>query len=137
MKEINRKEYRYTFADGTEVSMTAKELGSEKWIEILMHMDHEEHNKERAETRRHVSFEEEDPDGTTFASDDNVEKFIENTMMLSKFLKGLTELERLTFIGRFMHGYSQQEMAETLETSQQMISWTEKKLREKIKKFYF
>ena len=51
--------------NGEVVTITAKALGDEtdKWIEILVHMDRTDLNNERAETRRHVSIDEEDPEG--------------------------------------------------------------------------
>ena len=56
MKKKQKNYYTYYFADGTKYTVTAEEVGQE-WINTLWDMHKDEFNRNRTETRRHVSIE--------------------------------------------------------------------------------
>ena len=138
MKDIKKTEYKYTYANGEVVTITAKALGDEtdKWIEILVHMDRTDLNNERAETRRHVSIDEEDPEGVIFASGDCVEQLVEDKELLMMFYKTLAGKERYVFLGRFYDGLTMEEVAHELHTTKGCVCKIEKKIMNKLKLFF-
>ena len=138
MKDIKKTEYKYTYANGEVVTITAKALENEtdKWIEILVHMDRTDLNNERAETRRHVSIDEADPEGVIFASKDCVAQLVEDKELMMMFYKTLAGKERYVFLGRFYDGLSMEEVAHELHVTKSCVCKIEKKIMDKLKLFF-
>lgn len=138
MKDIKKTEYKYTYANGEVITITAKALGTEtdKWIEILVHMDKTELNNERAETRRHISIDESDPEGVIFASKDCVEQLVEDKELMMMFYKTLSGNERYVFIGRYVDGLTMDEVAKELHLTKGRICQIQKIICSKMISFF-
>ena len=79
----------YKFADGT---VSIIEI-PEEWGEVVLSLDREEYNNNRAETRRHSSIDEIDPDGVLLSSDLNVERETIQKLEREALLRAITMLE--------------------------------------------
>ena len=93
-------------------------------------------NNERAETRRHVSIDEADPEGVIFASKDCVAQLVEDKELMMMFYKTLSGNERYIFLGRFHDGLSMEEVAHELHVTKSCVCKIEKKIMDKLKLFF-
>jgi hypothetical protein len=94
-------EYTYKFVDGSSVTLTARgdcanerKLISEKWLELLEEMDHEEQLNNRREKRRHCSLERRDPNGKYLFAQQGGENELERVLTWTAICQVLSKNER-------------------------------------------
>ena len=126
---MSRKlEYTYEFVDGNSVTLTAKgdcaderRLISEKWLELLEEMDHEEQLNNRRETRRHCSLERRDPVGMYLARRTGGEDELERVLTWTAICQVLTKNERFVAEKALIEGYTTKEIAEMTGVTERRI----------------
>ena len=138
---MSRKlEYTYEFVDGNSVTLTAKgdcadekRLISEKWLELLEEMDHEEQLNNRREKRRHCSLERRDPNGKYLVAQQGGENELERVLTWTAICQVLSKNERFVAKKAFIEGYSSKEIAAMTGVTKRRIQQIREQIREKIR----
>lgn len=134
----NKKEYRYTYANGEAVVLTTGNGDgqiSEEWIRILEDLDRQEYNNMHKETRRHCSLNAFDPDEYYLASGkDEFDDF--EAGILWEEMKGLLTETEIEIAGRiFIEGYSVKEAMAMMGLGKSRMYELVGSIRKKLKKF--
>lgn len=133
-------EYTYKFVDGSSVTLTARgdcaderKLISEKWLELLEEMDHEEQLNNRREKRRHCSLERRDPNGKYLVAQQGGENELERVLTWTAICQVLSKNERFVAEKAFIEGYSSKEIAAMTGVTKRRIQQIREQIREKIR----
>ena len=131
-------EYTYKFVDGSSVTLTARgdcaderKLISEKWLELLEEMDHEEQLNNRREKRRHCSLERRDPNGKYLVAQQGGENELERVLTWTAICQVLSKNERFVAEKAFIEGYSSKEIAAMTGVTKRRIQQIREQIREK------
>ena len=138
MKDIRKKEYRYTFANGDVIRISTELFGEEKekWIEILLRLDLDELSNAKKEKRRHCSLESVDLEEKVFVSDVCIEELVEDRVLMGMFYKTLVGNEKYVFIGRFCDDLTMEEVAKELHLTKGRVCQIEKTVLRKLRLFF-
>ena len=133
-------EYTYKFVDGSSVTLTARgdcaderKLISEKWLELLEEMDHEEQLNNRREKRRNCSLERRDPNGKYLVAQQGGENELERVLTWTAICQVLSKNERFVAEKAFIEGYSSKEIAAMTGVTKRRIQQIREQIREKIR----
>ena len=133
-------EYRYEYANGDVVVLTAEGGAADRsnqilgeWIRILEELDRIDYNSKQTETRRHCSLDAYDPDEYYLASVHDGFDELECAETWELMKEKLTEREQLIAERYFIKGYKPKEIADlfgiTPRRVQQIIRTIQKKLK--------
>lgn len=135
-------EYRYEYANGEVVILTAEGSAadksrqiSEEWIRILEELDRIDYNNDQRETRRHCSLDAFDPDEYYFASSHDGFDELECKETWDLMKRKLTERECLIAERYFLMGYKPKELAELFGISTRRVQQIIWRIRKKLKNF--
>ena len=137
---MSRKlEYTYEFVDGNSVTLTARgdcaderKLISEKWLELLEEMDHEEQLNNRRETRRHCSLERRDPNGKYLVARKGEDE-LERVLTWTAISQVVPKNERFVAEKAFIEGYTPKEIAAMTGVTERRIQQIRTQVRKKIR----
>ena len=126
----------YTFANGENTIIEV----DEKWGEVLVEFDRQEHNNNQTETRRHTSLDAMDYEGEFFAANDSYFETMfddpDDIDRLQEALKVLLPSQKALLKALYVDGLTQEEYAKKMGVHRTAINKQHIRILKKLKKFY-